>query len=203
MRGVRALAIVAVVAGLAAPAASRASVEAAEEALRAGEPQVAARLIREYLRDHPEGARSARVAAMVARTASDPAEAMGRWDEVIALDPTGPLGAEAHWAKGMHQLSLGDAKGAAESFEQSLAFARRNAEEQKGAPAESWEDFGIALGLGYLGIAECASGTRGGRERFEAACRDFERMAQDEDKKSDAEFGLEQIRYVWSKFHSE
>ncbi|HMB68216.1 MAG TPA: tetratricopeptide repeat protein [bacterium] len=89
----------------------------AELAWQRGERREAARLVREYVADHPEGARSARVAALLARTAEKPAEALGRWDEVIALEPDGELAAEAHFAKGLHAYSAGLYVGAKREFE--------------------------------------------------------------------------------------
>lgn len=103
-----ALGVVAIVGGLGmiAPGA-RADVESAERAWDRGERGEAARDIRAWLRQHPEGARSARATAMLARTAADPAEAASLWDEVIALELTGRLAAEAHWQKAMHAYSAG------------------------------------------------------------------------------------------------
>lgn len=79
----------------------------AEAAWANGEREEAARLVRDYVGDHPEGARTARVAALLARTAASPSEAVGRWDEVIALEPEGALAAEAHWNRGLHAYSAG------------------------------------------------------------------------------------------------
>jgi tetratricopeptide (TPR) repeat protein len=89
------------------PGVAAASVSEAEVAFEMGDRELAGELIRDYLREHPESARSARVAALLARTASDPADAMGRWDEVIALEPAGAFAAEAHWMKGIHAYSAG------------------------------------------------------------------------------------------------
>ena len=90
---------------LALPTSASAGVEEAEAAWRLGERDRAGELVREWIRDHPESARSAGVAALLARTSEDPADAMGHWDEVIALDPDGELAAEARWEKAMHAYS--------------------------------------------------------------------------------------------------
>jgi tetratricopeptide (TPR) repeat protein len=102
---------------LAMPVTAPASVEEAEQAYRLGDRAEAGLLIRNYLREHPESARSARVAALLARTAEDPADAMGRWDEVIALEPDAALAAEAHWERGLHAYSAGLYIAAAQEFE--------------------------------------------------------------------------------------
>ncbi len=107
------------------PGVVGAGVEEAEQAWRLGERDRAGELVREYLSEHPESARSTRVAAMLARTADDPSDAMGRWDEVIALEPDGALAAEAHWEKGMHAYSAGLYIAAAQEFEElTLRFGR-------------------------------------------------------------------------------
>jgi tetratricopeptide (TPR) repeat protein len=101
-----------------APAPSvRADVEDAETAWRIGQREEAGRLIREWVRAHPEGAHSPRGAAMLARTAEDAAEASTRWDEVIALGADRELAAEAHWNKGMHAYSAGLYVAASREFE--------------------------------------------------------------------------------------
>ncbi len=88
-------------------AAAEEGVPEAEAAWERGDREAGARIIREYARRHPESLRSPRVAALLARTADDPTEAIGRWDEVIALDPNGDLAAEAHWHRGLHAYSAG------------------------------------------------------------------------------------------------
>ncbi len=90
-----------------APGPVRADVPEAEEAWKNGDREASGRLVRDYVRRHPESVRSVRVAALLARTAVDPTEAIGRWDEVLALDPDGALAAEARWNRGMHAYSAG------------------------------------------------------------------------------------------------
>lgn len=106
----------------------------------------------------------------------------------------------AAWAKGMHELSLGDAAIAAATFERSLELAVEHVEASTEETPDAERHFGVALGEGYLGIAEAASGAMGGRERYDRACAAFGKMAEDAEKKGDADFGLEQIRTVWSRY---
>jgi tetratricopeptide (TPR) repeat protein len=94
----------------------RASLADAESAYRLGEREEARHLARSLLDEDSEAARSARVLALLARTARDPAEAMSVWDEVIALEPRGALAAEAHFEKGLHAYSAGLYVGAAQEF---------------------------------------------------------------------------------------
>lgn len=102
---------------LAAAAPARADVQAAEDAWAIGQREEAGRLIREWVRAHPEGAHSPRGAAMLARTAEDAAEASTRWDEVIALGADRELAAEAHWNKGIGAYSAGLYVAASREFE--------------------------------------------------------------------------------------
>jgi TolA-binding protein len=163
----------AVAALLAVPASTGASVEEAESAWRVGERARAGELVREWTRDHPESARSARVAALLARTAEDPADAMGLWDEVLALDPDAELAAEARWEKAMHAYSAGLYVAAAQEFEEvASGFGK-------------WIDPGRALL--WQGYAQL------GADRAEdalAAFRDAERKASDRFDRRSAELGI-------------
>ncbi len=106
----------------------------------------------------------------------------------------------AHWAKGMHLLSLGRLEEAVRSFGDSLAAAEQNAREESGGEPDPERDFGVALGRGFVGVARVVSGDSAGRDEYEAACRAFEVMAADESKARDAVFGLAQLRHVWSRY---
>jgi len=108
-------------AALLLPVVAAGGVDEAEQAWRLGDRARAGELVREYLREHPESARSARVAALLARTAYDPSDAMGRWDEVIALEPDAALAAEAHWEKGMQAYSAGLYIAASQEFQELTA----------------------------------------------------------------------------------
>lgn len=106
----------------------------------------------------------------------------------------------AWWAKGMHQISMMDAAGAVGSFRKSLDYAIQAVREQGDERAAAAEHFGVALGEGYLGIAEHIARVEGGRARYEAAVAAFEEMAKDKEKAEDAKMGLDQIRTVWSRY---
>ncbi|NNE43542.1 MAG: SPOR domain-containing protein [Gemmatimonadetes bacterium] len=84
-----------------------ADIASAEIAWETGDRRAAAELIRSHVRNVPSDARTPRVLALLARTAGNPSEALGRWDEVLAIEPKGTLAAEAHWVKGMHAYSAG------------------------------------------------------------------------------------------------
>ncbi|HUT97582.1 MAG TPA: hypothetical protein VM054_00735 [bacterium] len=107
----------------------------------------------------------------------------------------------AHWACGMHALSLGNATAAREDFEKSLDYAVKNARES-GAVAEcaSGGDFSVVLGHGYLGLARMAAGDAVGREIYDNAVDAFQATVEDfPEKKDDARFGLDQLRWVESR----
>lgn len=120
---------------LSAATSARADLAAAQAAYRRGERVEAGEIMRAYVQEYPESVRSPQVAAMLARTARDAAEAMARWDEVIALAPTGPLAAEAHWTKGLHAYSAGLYVSAAEEF---AVLARDFPKELPGGRAPLW-----------------------------------------------------------------
>lgn len=142
------------------------------------------------------------------------AEDCVRWRDELGKGP-GPK-SMATWALGMHRLSLGDLTGSRESFSTSLEQARAAAadgpagdsDRQDTAVAElaeetevaAHEDFGIALAEGYLGLVEDLLG--GGDDRYQAACASFRRMTEDDAKRDDAEFGLEQLAEVRRRYPS-
>lgn len=126
------------------------------------------------------------------------AEDCVRWRDELEKGP-GPK-SMANWALGMHRLSLGDLAGSREAFALSLEQARAAATEREERDVPDDEDFATALGEGYLGIAEDVLGEPGGRPRFDAACAAFDRMAEDAEKKEDAEFGLSQLREAQSRY---
>lgn len=123
-----------------------------------------------------------------------------RWREELKKGPF-PF-AIAYWAKGMHQLSLGDSGGSVQSFQVAFDYGVKHAE-QESIPAEvsAESTFLVILNSGYLGIAQWLFGDESGRERYEAACNAFHgQMERFEQKKDDAQFGLEQLQYVKEKF---
>jgi hypothetical protein len=117
--------------------------------------------------------------------------------------------AMAHWAAGMHQLSLGNLVEALFGFEAALGLALQAAAASPTTPELKPEahvkpggDFGVILYYGYVGIARHLIGDASGSRQFEQACAAFEgttRAAKDEEALEDAGFGLDQLRWVERK----
>jgi hypothetical protein len=115
-----------------------------------------------------------------------------RWREELGKGPE-PFGM-AYWAKGMHQLSLGDAAGAVKSFEKSFGY-------YVAAEVSPEAGFGIILAEGYVGLAEWAAGDEAGKERYDNAVAAFREGAEKyPDKKDDFDFGVDQLEWVKGKF---
>ncbi len=117
-------------------------------------------------------------------------EELGKGDYPFAI---------AHWARGMHLLSLGRSDDAAKSMQAAVERAAALAKSE-GEPSEveAGGNFMVNLNSGYLGIARAAAGDDTGRELFERACGAFEQTTAD--GAEDAKFGLEQLRFVAGKF---
>jgi hypothetical protein len=117
--------------------------------------------------------------------------------------------AMAHWAAGMHQLSLGNLVEALFGFEAALGLALQAAAASPTTPELKPEahvkpggDFGVILYYGYAGIARHLIGDASGSRQFEQACAAFEgttRASKDEEALEDAGFGLDQLRWVERK----
>ena len=105
--------------------------------------------------------------------------------------------ARDHWAKGMHQVSLGDHAGAAESFERSEAHATKAAEEREATPTG---DFGVLIASGYGGLARWLDGQPSGKQQYEEAIKAFKSQLEDEERREDAEFGIAQLETVREKY---
>ncbi len=123
-----------------------------------------------------------------------------RWRQELGKGP-GPF-AMAYWAKGMHQLSLGDVDGAVENFKKSLEYNVEVAKEEGTAAEVSAEaGFGLILADGYVGLAEWVKGDEEGKGRFENALASFREGAEKyADKKDDFQFGIDQLEWVKKKF---
>jgi hypothetical protein len=108
----------------------------------------------------------------------------------------------AYWAKGMHELSLKMYDEAREDFKTAFVYAINFAKENDAVTIVSPEaDFIIILNSGYLGIAEWVCGVEGGKERYQEALSTFEEQKEKyEDKADDADFGIQQLKLVKSKF---
>ncbi|MFQ5654890.1 MAG: hypothetical protein ACE5GW_09190, partial [Planctomycetota bacterium] len=101
-----------------------------------------------------------------------------RWRRRLEKGPI-PF-AIAHWALGIHQISLGDREGARGSFQDSFDRSREAARAE-GATDEVGPEgtFHVNLASGYLGIAEAAAGDSQGKTRYEGAIEAFETQARE------------------------
>jgi tetratricopeptide (TPR) repeat protein len=128
------------------------------------------------------------------------AEECIRWRDELGKDPSRK--SMAQWARGMHLLSLGERESSRETFATALRLSEESAQ-TKEAPASLSPEagFDILLGHGYLGIAEALTGNDEGRDRYQRAIDAFKsQVEQYPDRREDAEFGLEQLQNVHSKF---
>jgi hypothetical protein len=106
-----------------------------------------------------------------------------------------------YWAAGMHHLSLGHLAEAWGGFSTAERLARGDAKGGHGSGVTPGGDFGVILYHGYAGIARWMMGDDEGRRDYERACRAFEETyTRDAERKEDAQFGLEQLRWVEKKF---
>jgi tetratricopeptide (TPR) repeat protein len=118
--------------------------------------------------------------------------------------------AMAHWAAGMHQLSLGNLVEALCGFEAAFGLALDAAVAAEGGTDSKPEayvkpngSFGVILYYGYAGIARHLLGDGTGTRQFEQACAAFAetlRSPKDKETAEDAEFGMDQLRWVERKF---
>jgi tetratricopeptide (TPR) repeat protein len=131
----------------------------AEEAWENGDRIRAAALAKKIEQKKDQGERSARVALLLARCASDPDESLERWEEVLALTPTGEVAAEAHWnraqaasAMGLHSQAIEEyvilARDHKSHFDRGRALLGKGiAELQSGEPSDALETLGLASRL--------------------------------------------------------
>ena len=122
-----------------------------------------------------------------------------RWRLELDKGP-GPF-AIAYWAQGMHQLSLGDAGAAVESFHTGLEFSCQEAV-SSGSTREVGADgeFGVILATGYLGLAGMKAGYAWGEQKYQAAVAAFKGQMDNPEKMEDAQFGLAQIQAVAKRY---
>jgi len=99
----------------------------------------------------------------------------------------------AWWAKGTHELSLGLAAEAVESFQQEYHHAELVAAGDKKDPGV---DFGCLVAQGYLALAQIAAGNAAGEELFAKICTTFQAVKDNSEGEAaeDAQFGLDQIQ---------
>lgn len=107
----------------------------------------------------------------------------------------------AYWAKGMHELSLGDAPGSEASWAASLGHAVDDAKEE-GQVSEVGPEgaYGVVLSSGLLGLAEWSRGSSDGRARYEAAAEAFRAQLGADDRRDDAQLGLDQLETVHERY---
>lgn len=103
----------------------------------------------------------------------------------------------AWWARGMHEMSLGLFGEAAESFDKALDFGMQAAK-TVGHQHDQETDFNVVLNRGYGGWARNLAGHPSGGDQYRRACERFEQIsaANTGEAKSDAEFGLSQLRCI-------
>lgn len=122
-----------------------------------------------------------------------------RWRLELDKGP-GPF-AIAYWVRGMHQLSLGDACGAVESFHTGLEFSIHEAEKSGLSRDVSADgDFGVILAHGYLGLAAMKAGYAWGEQKWHATAAAFGSQLELPEKKEDAQFGLDQLHAVEKRY---
>jgi hypothetical protein len=118
--------------------------------------------------------------------------------------------AMAHWAAGMHQLSLGNVVEALCAFEAAFGLALDAAAAADGGDDARPEDyvkqngdFGVILYYGYAGISRHLLGDESGTRQLEQASAAFTQTLEkprDKEAAEDAQFGLDQLRWVEGKF---
>ena len=118
--------------------------------------------------------------------------------------------AMAHWAAGMHHLSLKNLVEALCGFEAAFGLALHavatsdaGGDSRPEAYVKPNGDFGVILYYGYAGIARHLLGDATGTRQFEQACAAFAatlKNPKDKDAAEDAQFGLDQLRWVERKF---
>jgi hypothetical protein len=115
----------------------------------------------------------------------------------------------AHWAAGMHQLSLKNVIESLCEFEASFGLALQAAaapgsgDQRPESFIKPGGDFAVILYYGYAGIARHLLGDDSGTRQFEAACLAFAGTLEgtaDKEDIEDAQFGLDQLRWVERKF---
>jgi hypothetical protein len=127
-----------------------------------------------------------------------------KWRRELKKGP-GPF-CIAHWAAGMHQLSLGHIDAAISNFAKSLEYAYEAAEAHgKSRDVTLESTYFVILAHGYYGLGLWASGEEGvGRKRFQDAIAAFEAQeaSGDPDKAANAKTGLKQLRIVQQRYTS-
>jgi hypothetical protein len=109
-----------------------------------------------------------------------------------------------YWAKGMHELSLGEIDKAVGSWDKSYEYAKTDAEKnEKTSRVAKDAPFGVILGHGYLGLARWINGEEKGKAQYDEAIKTFKAQTEDEATKGDAEFGISQLEKVKQNYLKE
>ncbi len=121
-----------------------------------------------------------------------------RWRQDLGKPP-GPF-SMAWWGKGMHELSLGRHDAAAASFDMALATGKEAAiENGESAEIDATGSFSPLLNAGYLGIARRLNDAPDDG-LYDQALAAFRTQLEDEKKKSDAQFGIDQLEAVAQRY---
>ncbi len=106
----------------------------------------------------------------------------------------------AWWAKGMHELSLGRADAALESFEKSADFGREASRKDGRAEDAVEASFAVLLARGYSAIALASLGDADAEAVWTEVIDKFTQQLGDEATKKEAEFGMQQLRTVRERY---
>ncbi len=121
-------------------------------------------------------------------------QSVGLREELDKPDSSKHLG---WWAFGYHQLRLGHTDSAVDCMERSLEHARRAAREAgEHDEITSQAPFPVLIGAGYLGLTRIADGEPSGPDLYGEALAAFRSQLTDEDRKDDAQFGIDQLERV-------
>jgi hypothetical protein len=108
-----------------------------------------------------------------------------------------------HWARGIHQLALGDLSAAIESWTRSLEYAVRGARAAgQSTSIDGSGNFAVVLATGYLGLGRWIAGDAAGEALYRLAIAAFRDQLQDSERKNAAEIGIGQLEKVKSKHES-
>ena len=107
----------------------------------------------------------------------------------------------AYWALGMHQLSLHHNRESLESFKKAFTFSVNSSDSTTAFDLTNESSFTDILCAGYMGIASVVNEIPEGEKIYDFAITLFEQqIKEDEEKKGDAAFGINQLAFVKNKF---
>lgn len=102
-----------------------------------------------------------------------------------------------HWARGIHQLALGDVSVAIESWTRSLEYAVEGARAEGSSTAiDGSGNFAVVLASGYLGLGRWIDGDAAGEVLYGIAIAAFREQLADSDRRAAAELGIGQLEQV-------